>query len=122
VDRWKKVASNQGVQISWHLLGYAGVHKTMLVKIKFQGIDSWNLVGAHPRCMLLLNKGLVGSILVYASLSYSGMARTHFLKLEKLQYRSLRITLGLMQSTPNNSHWISEWHFSSAGKRYVPQL
>jgi hypothetical protein len=33
----------------------------------------------------------------------TGMARTHFLKLERLQYRGLRIVLGLMQSTPNNS-------------------
>jgi hypothetical protein len=45
----------------------------------------------------------VGSILDYASVCYSEMARTHFLKLERLQYRGLRIVLGLMQSTPNNS-------------------
>jgi hypothetical protein len=31
------------------------------------------------------------------------MATTHFLKLERLQYRGLRIALGLMQSTTNNS-------------------
>jgi hypothetical protein len=53
--------------------------------------------------MLLLNKGLVGSILDYVSVCYSGMARTHFLKLERLQYRGLRIALGLMQSMPNSS-------------------
>jgi hypothetical protein len=70
---------------------------TMLAKIELHEIDSWNLVGAHPRCMLL------GSILDYASVCYSGMARTHFLKLEILQYRGLRIALGLMQSTPKNS-------------------
>jgi hypothetical protein len=45
----------------------------------------------------------VGSILDYASVSYSGMARTHFLKLKRLQYRGLGIVLGLMQSTPTNS-------------------
>jgi hypothetical protein len=53
--------------------------------------------------MLLFNKGLLGSILNYASVCYSGMARTHFLKLERLRYRGLRIVLGLMQLTPNNS-------------------
>jgi hypothetical protein len=53
--------------------------------------------------MLLLYKGLVGSILDYASVCYSRMARTHFLKLERLQYQGLKIALGLMQSTPNNS-------------------
>jgi hypothetical protein len=41
--------------------------------------------------MLLLYKELVGSILDYASVCYSGMARTHFLKLERLQYLGLRI-------------------------------
>jgi hypothetical protein len=86
--------------------------KTMLEKIEFYEIGSWNLVGAHPRCMLLLYKRLVGSILDYVSVLYSGMARTHFLKLESLQYRGLRIFLG-MQSTPNDA---------SGGKMYVPQL
>jgi hypothetical protein len=69
--------------------------KTMLAKIKFHEIYSWNQVGAHLRCMLLLYKRLVGSILDYASVCYSGMARTHFLKLKRLQYRCLRIALGL---------------------------
>jgi hypothetical protein len=59
--------------------------------------------GAHPKCMLLLYKGMVGSILDYASVICSRMARMHFLKLERLQYLGLRIALGLMQSTPNNS-------------------
>jgi hypothetical protein len=57
--------------------------------------------------MLLLYKILVGSILHYASVCYSGMARTHFLKLERLQYRGLKIALGLMR-------------FYSRGKMSVP--
>jgi ribonuclease HI len=61
---------------------------------------SW---GAHPSCMLILYKGLVGSVLEYGSICYSGMSKTNFLKLERLQYRGIRISLGLMQSTPNNS-------------------
>jgi hypothetical protein len=50
---------------------------------------SW---GAHPSCMLLLYRGLIGSVL----------ARTHMLLLERIQYRALRISMGLMGSTPNN--------------------
>jgi hypothetical protein len=46
---------------------------------------SW---GAH--------RGLIGSVLEY------GSARTHMLGLERVQYRALRIALGLMRSTPNN--------------------
>jgi hypothetical protein len=30
------------------------------------------------------------------------MAKTHMLSLERVQYRSLRIALGLIRSTPNN--------------------
>jgi hypothetical protein len=59
--------------------------------------------GAQPRCMLLLHKGLIGSVLDYASVCYSGMAKTHMLRLERVQYRGIRLALGLMCSTPNNS-------------------
>jgi hypothetical protein len=38
----------------------------------------------------------------YGSVCYSGMARTT-LRLERFQYRGIRIALGLMRSTPNNS-------------------
>jgi hypothetical protein len=53
--------------------------------------------------MLLLYKGLVGSVLDYASVCYSGMAKTHMLRLERVQYRGIRLALGLMCSTPNNN-------------------
>jgi hypothetical protein len=53
--------------------------------------------------MLLLYKGLIGSVLDYASVYYSGMAKTHMLRLEKVQYRGIRLALGPMCSTPNNS-------------------
>jgi hypothetical protein len=46
----------------------------------------------------------VGSILDYMRLYFTlGMTRTHFLKLKRLQYRGLKIALGLIQSTPHNS-------------------
>jgi hypothetical protein len=57
---------------------------------------------AHPRCILLLYKGLIGSVLDYASVCYSGMAKTHMLRLERVQYRDIRLALGLMCSTSNN--------------------
>jgi hypothetical protein len=61
---------------------------------------SW---GAHPSCMLLLYRGLIGSVLEYGSVCYARMARTHMLLLERIQYRGLRISMSLMGSTPNNS-------------------
>jgi hypothetical protein len=33
---------------------------------------------AYPRCMIILYRGLVGSMLEYSSICYSGMARTHY--------------------------------------------
>jgi hypothetical protein len=53
--------------------------------------------------MILLYRGLIGSILEYGSVCYAVMARTHMLLLERIQYRALRISMGLMRSTPNNS-------------------
>jgi hypothetical protein len=53
--------------------------------------------------MLLLYKGLIGLVLDYESVCYSGMTKTHMLRLERVQYRGIRLDLGLMCSTPNNS-------------------
>jgi hypothetical protein len=61
--------------------------------------DSW---GAHPSYLILLYRGLIGSVLKYGSVCFTNMAKTHMLGLERVQYRALRIALGLMGSTPNN--------------------
>jgi hypothetical protein len=53
--------------------------------------------------MIMLFRGLVGSVLECGSVCYSGMAMTHMLWLERVQYRGIRIALGLLFSTPNNS-------------------
>jgi hypothetical protein len=53
--------------------------------------------------MFFLYRGLIGTVLDYASVLYSGMAKTHMLCLERVQYRDIRLDLGIMCSTPNNS-------------------
>jgi hypothetical protein len=53
--------------------------------------------------MIMLYMGLVGSILENGSVCYSGMARTNMLRLERVMYRGIRIALGHMCSTSNNS-------------------
>jgi hypothetical protein len=53
--------------------------------------------------MLLLYKSLISSVLDYASVCYSGITKTHMLRLERVQYRGIRLALGLMCSTPNNT-------------------
>jgi ribonuclease HI len=57
---------------------------------------SW---GSHPDIMIILYKGLVRSVLEYGCITFDRAADTHLLKLERVQYRCLRIALGLMQST-----------------------
>jgi hypothetical protein len=51
-------------------------------------------------------RGLIESVLEYVSVCFTNMAnmaKTHImLGLERVQYRALRIALGLMGSTPNN--------------------
>jgi hypothetical protein len=46
--------------------------------------------------------GLIGSVLEYDSVCFTNISKTHMLGLERVQYRALRIALGLMGSTPNN--------------------
>jgi hypothetical protein len=53
--------------------------------------------------MIRLCRGLVGSVLEYGSVYYSGMAWTHILRLERVQYRGIKIALELVGSTPNKS-------------------
>jgi hypothetical protein len=60
------------------------------------------LWGAHPSCLILLYKELIGLVLEYGSVCFMNMAKTHMLALGSVQYPSLRIALGLMGSTPNN--------------------
>jgi hypothetical protein len=66
----------------------------MSTKNKLIEISSGCVVGnVHlPSCMLLLYRGLIGSVLEYGSVCYTGMAGTHMLSLERVQYRALRIS------------------------------
>jgi hypothetical protein len=57
---------------------------------------SW---GAHLDVMLILYKGLIRSVLEYGCIAFDRKAGTQMLKLERVQYRCLRIALSLMQST-----------------------
>jgi hypothetical protein len=76
----EKFDSDQRVQISWRLLWFwATLEYTNTVRAKTKLAK-----GALPKCMLLLYKGLLGSILDYASVCYSRMAKKHFLVLERL--------------------------------------
>jgi hypothetical protein len=79
------------------------VQKRCLQRLNFLKSIAGVWWGAHPRYMVLLYKGLINSVLDYVSVCYSGMAKTHMLRLERVQYHGIRLALGLMCSTPKNS-------------------
>jgi hypothetical protein len=113
------------IRIGSHVLPHASTFKylgvffdcglrwsTQTKYVKRRGLQRINLLkslagvswGAHPSCMLLLYRGLIGPVLENGSVCYAGMAGTHMLLLEHIQYRALRIiSICLMGSTPNNS-------------------
>jgi hypothetical protein len=53
-------------------------------------------IAGVPLCMIMLYKGLVEFVWKYSSICYSGMGRTHLLRLVKVQFRGIRIALGLI--------------------------
>lgn len=55
--------------------------------------------GAHPIILLSLYKTTIRSILEYGAFAFMNLARTHKIRLDRLQWRSLRIAMGLMTST-----------------------
>jgi hypothetical protein len=52
--------------------------------------------------LILLYRELIGMVQEYGSVCFTNMAKTLILGLERVQYRKLRIALGLMRSTTNN--------------------
>lgn len=59
--------------------------------------------GAHPEDLLRLYQTTILSVLEYGSFCFRSAAKTHLIKLERIQYRCLRIALGCMQSTHTKS-------------------
>ena len=55
--------------------------------------------GAHPRDLIRLYQTTILSVLEYGCFCFRSAANTHIIKLERIQYRCLRIALGCMQST-----------------------
>ncbi|XP_055597805.1 uncharacterized protein LOC129755617 isoform X3 [Uranotaenia lowii] len=59
--------------------------------------------GAHPEDLLKLYRTTILSVMEYGSFCFQSAAKTHLIKLERIQYRCLRIALGCMPSTHNMS-------------------
>lgn len=55
--------------------------------------------GAHPRTLLILYTTTIRSVIEYGCHTFSAAARTHWKKIENIQNRCLRISLGCMNST-----------------------
>jgi hypothetical protein len=64
----------------------------------FLAIYGRDVLGSALGCDVDLYKGLIRSVLEYGCIAFDRMVATHMLKLERIQYRCLRLALGLMQS------------------------
>lgn len=58
--------------------------------------------GAHPKTLLTVYKGLIRPILDWGCTAMTRMNEASALKLDRIQYAALRISLGLFKSTPTN--------------------
>ena len=58
-----------------------------------------NLVGVHPEDLLRLYQTTILSLMEYGSFCFASAADVHMIKLERIQYRCLRIAMGCMKST-----------------------
>jgi hypothetical protein len=90
------VVFDRGLAWNLHTRYVLKRYKTRINFMKSMAGTAW---GSHPDNMLILYKGSVRSVLKYGCVCFSEMALTHFKKLERVQWRTLRISLGLMQST-----------------------
>ena len=59
--------------------------------------------GADPNCLLNIYKSIIRSTFDYSGFLMSPISKQLFCKLEKIQFKCLRIALGQMQSCPTNS-------------------
>ena len=55
--------------------------------------------GAHPEDLIRLYQTTILSLMEYGSFCFTSAADVHMIKLERIQYRCLRIAMGCMQST-----------------------
>lgn len=59
--------------------------------------------GAHPESLLTIYKSLIRSRLEYGNYLFGNAANCHLTKLDRIQYKGLRICLGYLRSTPTNA-------------------
>ena len=83
---------------------YWGKHTRYLKQKCQQRINFFRAItgtwwGAHPENLIRLYQTTILSLMEYGSFCFASAADVHMIKLERIQYRCLRIALGCMQST-----------------------
>ncbi|XP_062704785.1 uncharacterized protein LOC134287117 [Aedes albopictus] len=68
-------------------------------RINFMRTITGTWWGAHPEDLIRLYQTTILSVLEYGSFCFQSAVKTHLLKLQRVQYRCLRIALGCMNST-----------------------
>lgn len=72
-------------------------------RINFMRTISGSTWGAHPEVLLLLYKSTIRPVLEYGARAFENMAKTHRIRLQRIQWRAIRVSFGLMSSTHTGS-------------------
>lgn len=75
------------------------ITKKCAKRVNFLRMVSGSYWGAHPSTLLNVYKSTICSILEYGAFAFQFLAKTHRLRLERIQWRALRVCLGMMTST-----------------------
>lgn len=75
------------------------VTKKCVKRVNFLRTVSGSWWGAHPSSLLIVYKSTIRSVLEYGAFAIQSLANTHKLRLERVQWRALRVCLGMMTST-----------------------
>lgn len=59
--------------------------------------------GAHPEVLLRLYKSTIRAVLEYGAIAFEHLSKTHRIRLQRIQWRALRTSLGLLSSTHTGS-------------------
>lgn len=87
---------------SWKL-HVNSISKRCQMRINFMRTISGTNWGSHPDALLLLYKTTIRPVLEYGAIAFANLAKNNRIRLERIQWRALRTSLGLMQSTHTGS-------------------
>ncbi|XP_062706171.1 uncharacterized protein LOC134287690 [Aedes albopictus] len=102
IDEYKYLGIWFDSKLNWntHIIH---IQKVCSRRINFLRTITGTWWGANPSDLITLYKTTIRSVMEYGCFTFGSAAQIHFSKLERIQYRCLRICLKLMNSTHTQS-------------------